>query len=103
MARNKKYNEPTKMFSQRVPESKIKQVGELVREFLDNIQVEDKPTPEVKSKTPKAKLKINDKISKPVSKIKKVIDVGCDCYLDEKGLFRRGKSGCKKIKQDHKF
>lgn len=27
----------------------------------------------------------------------------CDCTLDESGLFRRGLSGCKKLKSEHKF
>ena len=93
MARKQAYNEPTKMFSCRVPESKFEQVGVLVRKFLNEI----KP-PEVKpiemSKGVKGGIVVNLDLTKTKP---------CDCYLDERGLFRRGKSGCKMIKQEHKF
>lgn len=93
MARQQKYNEPTVMFSKRVPESKLKQVGELVTEFLAKIKpIETKHVP-----VPKGG-KSGDVAAVPVPNFK-----SCDCYLDDKGLFRRGKSGCKMIKQEHKF
>lgn len=80
---NLKYGEETKVISLRVPVSRIAEVKKLVKEFLSSEQ--------------DAGLK-NEAV-----KLAEVNKSKCDCYLDDLGLLRRGKTKCSKSKSEHKF
>lgn len=75
MGRKPQYDEPTKTKSYRFPISKEKELDKAVKELQDKWK-----------SNKKGNTKEND----------------CDCYL-EKGLLKRGKSGCRKSKKEHNF
>lgn len=78
MGRKPQYDEPTKTKSYRFPISKEKELDKAVKELQD-------------------KWRTNKKwLSKDINQ------PDCDCYL-EKGIMKRGKSGCKKSKKEHNF
>ena len=84
-----KYEKPTVMVSFRCPENKIKDFKDKAKAILNTYrsdkQVENNVNvPKMKNPPPPPEKK-------------------CLCYLDANGLLRRGKDGCKKSKEEHKF
>ena len=78
MGRKPQYDEQTRTKSYRFPISKEKELDEVVNELQD-------------------KWRTNKKLT-----TKDQIHNDCDCYLDGK-IMKRGKSGCRKSKQEHNF
>lgn len=109
-----KYDTPTIMVSFRCPENKVVDFKVKVRDILEsysNLSKGEVPVERVKRisnlKIEKFNSSNREIIEIPLKCENINIEVGfkkeCDCYLDEGGLFRRGKDGCKKLKSQHKF
>jgi len=102
MARLSKYNEPTEVFSVKVPASKKKEVSKLVENFLKSYlrnKNDGAEKPMLKAYKESKKI-IEDTIvnNKPNS-----INIECGCYMDGKIMKRSKDSLCKKTKAQHNF
>lgn len=119
MARLSKYNEPTEVFSVKVPASKKEAVSKLVDEFLNQFLRNktdgvEKPMLESHKSTFKGVQEVIVKNQpKPAKEITMLetfefaVKEGflneCGCYLDGKFMKRSKGSKCKKTKKEHNF